>query len=154
MSRSKTLADPGCRRSIEQRLAGLAPDAPRRWGKMSVHQMICHLSDSYRGVIGEKALSPVPWPVPHFLVKWTMLNLPWPKGAPTRPEMKQGAGGSGTPPVEFEPDRALLLAAIERFCAAPDSARGRHPVAGALTREEWLRWGYLHADHHLRQFGA
>ena len=21
------------------------------------------------------------------------------------------------------------------------------------TEWEWMRWGYLHADHHLRQFG-
>jgi hypothetical protein len=28
-----------------------------------------------------------------------------------------------------------------------------HPIFGRITRAEWLRWGYLHADHHLRQFG-
>jgi hypothetical protein len=24
---------------------------------------------------------------------------------------------------------------------------------GAMTRGDWLRWGWLHMDHHLRQFG-
>jgi len=23
-----------------------------------------------------------------------------------------------------------------------------------MNEREWMRWGYLHADHHLRQFGA
>ena len=30
----------------------------------------------------------------------------------------------------------------------------RHPFFGAMSPNQWLRWGYLHTDHHLRQFGA
>jgi hypothetical protein len=30
----------------------------------------------------------------------------------------------------------------------------RHPIFGELTDSERMRWGYLHMDHHLRQFGA
>ena len=29
----------------------------------------------------------------------------------------------------------------------------RHPIFLDLTQTQWMRWGYLHADHHLRQFG-
>jgi hypothetical protein len=28
-----------------------------------------------------------------------------------------------------------------------------HPMFGGMTAKDWMRWGYLHADHHLRQFG-
>lgn len=28
-----------------------------------------------------------------------------------------------------------------------------HPIFGRLSRAAWLRWAYLHMDHHLRQFG-
>jgi Protein of unknown function (DUF1569) len=28
-----------------------------------------------------------------------------------------------------------------------------HPIFGPMTAKDWMRWGYLHADHHLRQFG-
>jgi prephenate dehydrogenase len=28
-----------------------------------------------------------------------------------------------------------------------------HPMFGPMSPEDWMRWGYLHADHHLRQFG-
>jgi hypothetical protein len=54
----------------------------------------------------------------------------------------------------IERDRRDLLAAMERFCSVPDSVRSPHPMMGVLTRAEWMKWGYLHADHHLRQFGA
>jgi hypothetical protein len=30
----------------------------------------------------------------------------------------------------------------------------RHPIFGELTEREWMRWGYLHTDHHFRQFGV
>ena len=60
----------------------------------------------------------------------------------------------GTPPTDFENDRAKLSAAMERFGSVPGSARGPHPVLGPLSHEQWMRWGYRHADHHLRQFGV
>jgi len=28
-----------------------------------------------------------------------------------------------------------------------------HPIFGRMSLWEWQRWGYLHTDHHLRQFG-
>jgi uncharacterized protein DUF1569 len=28
-----------------------------------------------------------------------------------------------------------------------------HPIFGPMSESAWLRWAYLHADHHLRQFG-
>jgi len=66
--------------------------------------------------------------------------------------MDQGAGG--TPPGDFERDRDGLLLLTERFCAADPGLKWRHPIFGELTDSERMRWGYLHMDHHLRQFGA
>jgi hypothetical protein len=43
---------------------------------------------------------------------------------------------------------------MERFAAHPSLEREPHPVFGPMTRVDWLRWGYLHVDHHLRQFSA
>ncbi len=85
------------------------------------------------------------------VVKWLALKLPmqWPKGVPTRPEVEQGKGGS--PPVDFGQDLASLKSNVSRFCAA--SPRLAHPIFGEMTADDWMRWGYLHADHHLRQFG-
>jgi hypothetical protein len=44
---------------------------------------------------------------------------------------------------------------MERFSSADVSVDWpAHPIFGAMTRRAWMRWGYLHVDHHLRQFSA
>ena len=148
----RSLAVTADRESILQRIASLTPSDKRLWGKMSVHQMVCHLCDAYRLPLGEKTASPATGFLQRTIVKWIALQLPlkWPKGVATRPEMEQGVGG--TSPVEFERDRAALLSIVRRFCDTTAFAEP-HPFFGAMSRQEWLRWGYLHADHHLRQFG-
>ena len=148
----KTLADETSRQRIVERVRALSPDSVRRWGTMSPHEMVCHLTDSYAAVIGERAITPMRMWIPQPVVKWLMLHAPWPKGAPTRPEVD--AHAAGTRPLEFDSDRQRLLDVIARFCSASDEVRTQHPVAGTLNRADWLRWGYLHADHHLRQFHA
>jgi hypothetical protein len=61
----------------------------------------------------------------------------------------------GTRPGDFAADVAQLEALLEDFTAKPETLAGRpHPIFGRLSRNAWLRWGYLHTDHHLRQFGA
>jgi hypothetical protein len=78
--------------------------------------------------------------------------MQWPHGVKTRPELEQGVGG--TPPAEFEADLQLLLATIDKFTQQPRTFEFHpHPMFGAMSEKEWMRWGYLHCDHHLRQFG-
>jgi hypothetical protein len=61
--------------------------------------------------------------------------------------------GEATPPHVFAHDRDAPLALIHGF--TPATVRGRsHPLWGQMSDWEWGRWGYLHTDHHLRQFGA
>ena len=75
----------------------------------------------------------------------------WPKGVPTIPEMDQRRGG-GTLPADFTRDRTTLLDKLDQF-ASGMGPWPPHPIFGALSQDEWMRWGYLHTDHHLRQFG-
>ncbi len=141
------------REAIVRRISALTQTDDRLWGKMSAHQMVCHLCDSYKSALGEKNASPATGFMQRTLIKWIALRAPmkWPKGTATRPEVEQGVGG--TAPVEFEADRGELLAVVSRFWAESRNFSTPHPFFGPLTREEWLRWGYLHSDHHLRQFG-
>jgi hypothetical protein len=150
----KTLAELKDRNEILERLARVRPDSARKWGRMTASQMICHLSDSYEAAMGEKPVSMVASPLPRVLVKWIALYAPfhWPQGVPTRPEMDQNIGG--TQPVDFDQDRAKLTTMIERFCDPGRESWGVHPMFGHISAKDWLRWGYLHADHHLRQFGC
>jgi hypothetical protein len=151
----KTLARERDRIEVLRRLKSVRPDSPRRWGRMSAHQMICHLSDAFRAAMGRKSISHAPGPLQRTLVKWIALNLPlrWPSGIPTRPELDQERGG--TAPGAFAADVAELEALVELFAApARDFAWQPHSIFGELSDAAWLRWGYRHMDHHLRQFGA
>ncbi len=151
----KTLSDPRSRHEILARLANVRPDTPRLWGKMNAAQMICHCSDAFLGVMGEKSIEPIRgfsiWPMMKGFVLYAPMK--WPQGVPTLPEIDQLAGG-GTPPSEFETDMRALLAAFEKFTAQPRRFAFRpHPMFKVMSEKDWMRWGYLHTDHHLRQFG-
>jgi hypothetical protein len=81
------------------------------------------------------------------------MPMRWPHGVRTRPEFDQLAGG-GTPPLEFASDMSRLIAAMHKFTAIPRTWQLRpHPMFKEMSERDWMRWGYLHTDHHLRQFG-
>ncbi len=152
----KALDDRRCREEILARLGRIRPDTPRRWGRMTAPQMICHLRDALDGVMGDMQMAMPPGFSWWRLTKPFALygQFPWPRGVPTRPEFDQVAG-TGTPPAEFDTDVRSLLAAIEKFTAQPRVfAVRRHTLFGAMTEREWMIWGYRHLDHHLRQFGV
>ena len=140
---------------IVARLNRVRPDSPRQWGKMTPHQMLCHLSDSYLIAMGEREAERRDNFLFRTVVKWIALEspLPWAKGFKTGPSADQEIGG--TKPVKFEQDRQRLLEIMRRFTAAQrDFQFAPHPVFGVMNEAEWGRWGYLHADHHFRQFGV
>jgi hypothetical protein len=151
----KTLANANDKQEILDRLQSIRPDSRRRWGKMSAHQMICHLSDGFRMYMNEKTVAPVAVWYPRAAVRvaalWT--PLPWPRGFATAPEVDQQA--DGTPPAGFEADLSDLRSLIDRFTRRPrDFEPQLHPHFGRLSDNALMRLGYLHASHHLRQFGA
>src|SRR5262245_39001574 len=152
----KTLATNGAVDELIARLESLRPDSSRQWGTLTAGEMVCHLADSFHAVLGERpSVTSAETRLSRTLVKYIALHtsLPWPKGVPTRPEVNPHK--LGTRPGRFETDRAEVVQLVRRF-AEPDPAVGRHrhPTFGALSRWEWERWGYIHVDHHLRQFGV
>jgi hypothetical protein len=149
----KTLSSANDLEEICSRLANVRPEDERCWGSMSAHQMLCHLSDAFAYPLGEYAVALVPRPaISRAAFKWLALRLPlkWPPGVRTPPEVDQRVGG--TPPGDFEADRTQLLRRLMQF-AGGSGPWGAHPLFGPMADLEWMRWGYLHSDHHLRQFG-
>jgi len=79
--------------------------------------------------------------------------VPWPHGILTSAEIDQERGG--TRPIDFAADLAQAEALLDVVTAPGRSLdRPPHPVFGPMSDAEWLRLGYLHTDHHLRQFGV
>jgi len=150
----KTMARPRDKAEIVRRVKMVRPDCRRKWGRMSAHQMVCHLSDSFRMVTRQKATSPATGVLQSTLIKWIALYapLPWPAGVPTRPEVDQEVGG--TSPGDFAADLAELELLLETVTTPVNDFRWpAHPIFGPMSEAAWLRWAYLHTDHHLRQFG-
>lgn len=146
-----TLWDPAAAREIRGRVAQLTPDLPRRWGRMSVQQMVCHLSESLRMAIGELRVAPKRLPIRYTPLKQLIVYVaPFPKNAPTAPELTIAAT-----PRPWADDLSTLQQLIDRFTARPaDAEWPEHPAFGRLSRRAWGVLGYRHIDHHLRQFGV
>ena len=143
------LHDPAVRRRLESRLATLRPDAEHKWGKMTADQMLWHVNKfldyALEGGKFEGKRPPIPAPLFRFVV----LNLPWPKGAPTHPT------AVATTNHDFSAERARCLALIDRFVSRPlDADWPTDPVFGQITGTFTSRLQAKHLDHHLRQFGA
>jgi hypothetical protein len=151
----KTLARSRDKADILQRLGNVRPQSAARWGRMTAHQMVCHLNDSLRMAAGQKAVSAATGVLQRTFVKWMALYVPvrWPAGIETRPEIDQKL--YGTRPADFAADMAELQALVELVTTERQNiARPPHPIFGSLSEAAWLRWAYLHIDHHLRQFGV
>jgi Protein of unknown function (DUF1569) len=151
----KTLSCSRDKAALMERLKTVRPDSVGRWGKMSAHEMVCHLGDGFRMGMGHKRTSPATSRIQRTAVKWIALYapVPWPPGIPTRPEIEQGIGG--TCPGDFAADVADLVTLVDAFTSQDSRFEWPpHPIFGPLSGRAWLRWGYLHMDHHLRQFGA
>src|SRR3954452_3850223 len=111
----KSLAQDRDTAEVLQRLRALRPDTARRWGRMTAHQMVCHLSDGYRLLTDERTAQLAPTPLPRPVMKYVALYVPlrWPRSVPTTPELDQDHGG--TRPAAFDTDLSALGALIDRI---------------------------------------
>jgi hypothetical protein len=143
------LHDPSVKASIRARLEGLRPDAPRKWGTMTVSQMLWHCNQALEQSLGRLNAPPAPKPLPQALLKFVVLNLPWPKGAPTNPAFVASA------PCDFECERTRSLQLVEELAAR--NIEGEWPKNvdfGTMRGRDWSKLMAKHLDHHLKQFSA
>lgn len=144
-----TLYDASRRDELARRLATLPHDRAALWGKFTAPQMISHLLEAYRMSRGEIVLPQRPFPL-RWLVRRLLIHvLPFPKGAPTAPEMLSRK------PDAWEADVAALQAAIGAVRRPMAGAvLATHPLFGHMSAHDWGVLLYKHTDHHLRQFGV
>ena len=139
------------RTAIYSRMRSLSASSTPRWGQMSVTAMLQHLQLSARMTLGELEVASSNkrifqmFPLKHLI----LYVVPFPKGAPTAPELYPG------PATSFQEERAALLALLDRIAAGPQEGAGpAHPLFGPLSWREWGAVTHKHLDHHLKQFGA
>lgn len=146
----KNLAEATVALEIRQRLTAMTEADQSQWGVMTIDDALRHLRAAFLVAIEQPPLLERVRPVPKSVIKFLGLRMPvrWPKGSSTLPGLSREDLGSGS----FPEDQASLLDSYEVFLRL-ESSRWLHPDFGQMSRWDWMRWGYLHADHHLRQFG-
>lgn len=145
-----TLWNAADRVSILGRFGQLSPAARPHWGSLNALRMITHVTDAVRAGLGELNVSPKNSPLKYWPINaLTMFYLPWPKGAPTAPELLERT------PQEWQTEIDALRAAIDRFAARDiNGPWAPHAAFGNIGGAAWGRLMYRHMNHHLTQFGA
>ena len=148
----KNIGQPETLREVSDRLWTLEPGDLPRWGTMSVGQMVRHLRLACDVPLGDMAVTPFKGRA-QKVVKFFALktNMRWPPNVKTTPELKR-AIEQMQPQESLDQDVKATVARLERI-AGGAPCLDSHPIFGRMTHADWMRWGYLHADHHLRQFG-
>lgn len=138
------------RSSMVARIDRVSSGARPRWGKMNAEQMLAHLVESMRMAVGEITPRSKNLPLRYFPLKQLVIYwLPFPKGAPTAPELLPKESGT------IDRGRTELVRLMRLFAERAGQAQWpEHPAFGKLTRQAWGVLTYRHFDHHLRQFGV
>lgn len=143
------LHDPKCKAEIVRRLQALRPDSERRWGRMSVAQMLWHVNEALEGALGRPVLAPEKVPLPRPVMKFIVINMPWPKGAPT---LKRWIPQAEIYDFASERDRCGRL--VDELSSKPlDDAWPDSPTLGKMSGKDVSRLHAKHLNHHLTQFG-
>ena len=147
----RTFWDSRVRHDFCRRVERLTPDSRAAWGTFTAAQMLAHLNDAMRMATGELMVQSRGGPLRYFPVKHVILYvLPFPKGAPTAPELLARCAAA-----DFENERAAFMRVAEATGARPSSATWpEHPAFGTLTYAAWGKLIHKHTEHHLRQFGV
>lgn len=146
------LHDERYKAEILRRVKSLRPDSQRRWGKMSVAQMLWHVNEAMEGALGRIQVEAMklPIPLPRRILKFLVLNFPWGKGAPT---LKRWIPPHDHYDFAAERDRCCRL--VDELTAKPlTDPWPDSPTLGRMSGSDASRLHAKHLNHHLTQFGA
>jgi hypothetical protein len=138
------------RRALDTRLARLRPDAKGLWGALDAPRMLCHVTDAVRSATGDVACTPKPSPLSYPVINsLVMFYLPWPKSAPTAPEL------ISRHPEIWDVEVARFRSALNDLTKRPRNGPWPvHAAFGKLSGTQWGRLLYRHTDYHFKQFGV
>jgi len=148
----KSLFDPSATQEIRNRINALRPESERRWGTMTVAQMLAHCVAAMDLGAGppDPPRSVVQRVVGRIVKRFVLGNAAIRRNMPTAPGLIM------TTDKDFAAEQHRLLASVDRFAAAGPAQFTTYPHTffGPMTPAEWAIMHYKHLDHHLMQFGA
>ena len=144
-----TLHDAAHRGKLATRLQSLRPDSTPKWGVMRVDQMLWHVNTALDMALGRVDAPRDKLPLPLPIMRFMVINLPWPKSAPTNPSLR------ATGNYDFGRERETTLKLVNELGRKELSSDwGDHPLLGRMSEPQVIKLQAKHLDHHLRQFGV
>ncbi|AZI69544.1 DUF1569 domain-containing protein [Cloacibacterium normanense] len=136
------------------RINNLTPETQRKWGKMSVDQVLAHLNVAY-----DLTFTPEKFPKPNFIAKFLLSRfvkskitneIPYKQSLPTSPVFIIADERN------FEEEKAKLIGNIQRVQQLGREAfEGKENINfGKMTAQCWNNMFAKHLNHHLEQFGV
>ena len=138
---------------ILYRINQLTPNSQRKWGKMTVAQMLAHLNVAYEMIYENKH------PKPNFLMglvlKYLVKNMVV-NEKPYKHHLQTAPAFIIKGDKDFETEKNRLINYINKTQELGEAyfdGKESHSF-GALNKTEWNNMLYKHLDHHLTQFGV
>ena len=136
------------------RINNLTPETQRKWGKMSVNQVLAHLNVAY-----DLTFMPEKFPKPSFIAKFLLSRFVKPKitnEIPYKQSLPTSPAFIIADERNFEEEKAKLIGNIQRVQQLGREAfEGKENINfGKMTAQGWNNMFAKHLNHHLEQFGV
>lgn len=136
------------------RINNLTPETPRKWGKMSVDQVLAHLNVAY-----DLTFTSEKFPKPSFIAKFLLSRFVKPKitnEIPYKQSLPTSLAFIIADERNFEEEKAKLIGNIQRVQQLGREAfEGKENINfGKMTAQGWNNMFAKHLNHHLDQFGV
>jgi hypothetical protein len=147
----KTIYAPETIQEIIQRIDKLKPTDTPFWGQMNAVEMLTHCNMAHQSILkappsDEK--STLKQLVSKFIFFRIKNEFPRFARGPKRFDMKGKVNAEA-----FEEEKSKYKHIIGKYGKVEGKIAAMHPRLGRLSHAEWGRFVWMHADHHLRQFG-
>lgn len=136
------------------RINNLTPETQRKWGKMSVDQVLAHLNVAY-----DLTFTSEKFPKPSFIAKFLLSKFVKPKitnEIPYKQSLPTSPAFIIADERNFEEEKAKLIGNIQRVQQLGREAfEGKENINfGKMTAQCWNNMFAKHLNHHLDQFGV
>ena len=136
------------------RINNLTPETQRKWGKMSVDQVLAHLNVAY-----DLTFTPEKFPKPSFIAKYLLSRFVKPKitnEIPYKQSLPTSPAFIIADERNYEEEKAKLIGNIQRVQQLGREAfEGKENINfGKMTAQCWNNMFAKHLNHHLDQFGV
>jgi len=136
------------------RINNLTPETQRKWGKMSVDQVLAHLNVAY-----DLTFTLEKFPKPSFIAKFLLSRFVKPKitnEIPYKQSLPTSPAFIIADERNFEEEKAKLIGNIQRVQQLGREAfEGKENINfGKMAAQDWNNMFAKHLNHHLDQFGV